>query len=83
MNRIFKVIYSKTKHTYVVVSELAKSHGRSKNGGVTSGRLLPGVLLAALLLTGAGSVSYAQGIVIGGQENKASGAYSFVGGGVS
>ncbi|WP_288930357.1 ESPR domain-containing protein [uncultured Dialister sp.] len=33
MNRIFKVIYSKTKHTYVVVSELAKSHVRSKNGG--------------------------------------------------
>ena len=82
MNRIFKVIYSKTKHIYVVASELAKNHSRSKNGGgVTSGRLLPGVLLTALLLTGAGSVSYAQGIVIGGQENKASGAYSFVGGG--
>ena len=76
MNRIFKVIYSKTKHTYVVVSELAKSHGRSKNGGVTSGRLLPGVLLAALLLTGAGSVSYAQGITISGQDNTASGEYS-------
>lgn len=52
MNRIFKVIYSKTKHTYVVASELAKSHGKSKNGGVTSTGLLPGVLLAALLLTG-------------------------------
>ena len=51
MNRIFKVIYSKTKHTYVVASELAKSHGKSKNGGVTSAGLLPGVLLAALLLT--------------------------------
>ncbi|WP_303142555.1 ESPR domain-containing protein [uncultured Dialister sp.] len=33
MNRIFKVIYSKTKHMYVVASELAKSHGKSKNGG--------------------------------------------------
>lgn len=50
-------------------------------GGVTSGRLLSGVLLTALLLTGAGSVSYAQGTVITGQDNKASGAYSFVGGG--
>ena len=50
-------------------------------GGVTSGRLLPGVLLAALLLTGAGSVSYAQGITIGGQNNTASGDYSSVSGG--
>ena len=82
MNRIFKVIYSKTKHTWVVASELAKNHSRSKNGGVTSGRLLPGVLLAALLLTGAGSVSCAQGTVITGQDNKASGDYSFVGGGL-
>ena len=81
MNRIFKVIYSKTKHIYVVASELAKNHSRSKNGGVTSGRLLPGVLLAALLLTGAGSVSYAQGIAIGGQNNTASGDYSSVSGG--
>ena len=45
-------------------------------GGVTSGRFLPGVLLAALLLTGAGSVSYAQGITIGGQDNTAGGEYS-------
>ena len=48
----------------------------AKMGGVTSGRLLPGVLLAALLLTGAGSVSYAQGITISGQDNTASGEYS-------
>ena len=83
MNRIFKVIYSKTKHTCVVASELAKNHSQNKNlrGGVTSGRLLPGVLLAALLLTGAGSVSYAQGITIGGQNNTASGDYSSVSGG--
>ena len=33
MNRIFKVIYSKTKHTWVVASELVKSHSRNKNGG--------------------------------------------------
>lgn len=76
MNRIFKVIYSKSKHMYVVTSELAKSHSRSKNGGATSSRLLPGALLAALLLTGAGSASYAQGTVIGGQDNTASGEYS-------
>ena len=31
MNRIFKVIYSKTKHTCVVASELAKNHSQNKN----------------------------------------------------
>lgn len=45
-------------------------------GGVTFGRLLPGVLLAALLLTGAGSVSYAAGTAISGENNTASGNYS-------
>ena len=30
MNRIYKVIWSKTRNAYVVVSELAKSHGKSK-----------------------------------------------------
>lgn len=48
MNRIFKVIYSKTKHMYVVASELAKSHGKSKNGGVTSGKILTALVVAAL-----------------------------------
>ena len=48
MNRIFKVIYSKTKHMYVVASELAKSHSKSKNGGVTSGKALAALVMAAL-----------------------------------
>ena len=48
MNRIFKVIYSKTKHMYVVASELAKSHGKSKNRGVTSGKILTALVVAAL-----------------------------------
>lgn len=30
MNKIFKVIYSKTRHCYVVVSELAKNQGKSE-----------------------------------------------------
>lgn len=48
MNRIFKVIYSKTKHMYVVASELAKSHRKGKNGGTTSGRVLAALVMAAL-----------------------------------
>ena len=31
MNKIYKVIYSKVKHCYVVVSELAKNQGKTKS----------------------------------------------------
>ena len=33
MNRIYKVIWSKTKHCYVVVSELAKRHTKGGSAG--------------------------------------------------
>lgn len=48
MNKIFKVIYSKTRHCYVVVSELAKSHVKSShgNGGQQKTALTMSVLLA-------------------------------------
>ena len=29
MNKVFKVVWSATKHAYVVTSELAKSHQKS------------------------------------------------------
>ena len=48
MNKIFKVIYSKTKHMYVVASELAKSHSRSKSEGATFGKALAALVMAAL-----------------------------------
>ena len=48
MNRIFKVIYSRTKHMYVVASELAKSHSKSKNEGAPSGKALAALVMAAL-----------------------------------
>lgn len=31
MNKIFKVVWSRVKHCYVVTSEMAKSTGRSKS----------------------------------------------------
>lgn len=31
MNRIYKVIWSKVRHCYVVVSELAKRNGKTKS----------------------------------------------------
>lgn len=48
MNKIYKVIYSKVKQCYIVVSELAKSHVKSShgNGGQQKVALTAAVLLA-------------------------------------
>ncbi|MBE6080323.1 MAG: hypothetical protein E7204_05720 [Veillonella sp.] len=43
MNKVFKVVWSKTKGMYVVVSELAKSH---QNG---STKRIKGVVLSGLV----------------------------------
>lgn len=32
MNKIYKVVWSKAKHAYVVTSEVAKSHTKSASG---------------------------------------------------
>ena len=54
MNRIYKVIYSKVRQCYVVVSEIAKSHGRHTKSSVakSSAALTAGVLIAL------GSISF-------------------------
>lgn len=33
MNKIYKVIWSKAKHTYVVASEIAKGHTKGETTG--------------------------------------------------
>lgn len=38
MNHIYKVIWNKAKHCYTVVSEIAKSHKNSSNGGGSNKR---------------------------------------------
>ena len=49
MNKIFKVIYSKTRHCYVVVSELAKSHCKiTQSHTVRSKTALTAAVLIAL-----------------------------------
>lgn len=68
MNKIFKVVWSKTKHCYVVTSELAKTHtksnqtksevdGQGKGGflgtGVSSAEMALRASLCAAVLTGA------------------------------
>ena len=47
MNKIFKVIYSKTKYCYVVVSELAKSHCKTTQSHTVKSKT---ALTAAVLL---------------------------------
>ena len=54
MNRIYKVIWSKVKHQYVVVSEFA--HSCTKSTGSRVGRSAAAVLAALVLTMGAGSV---------------------------
>ncbi len=55
MNKIFKVIYSKTRHCYVVVSELAKSHCKTTQSH--TGRSKTALTAAVLLALGTFSVA--------------------------
>ncbi len=48
MNRIFKVIYSKTKHCYVVVSELAKNRRKCHSVTVKGKTALAAAVLLAV-----------------------------------
>ena len=58
MNKIYKVIWNHTKQLYVVVSEMAKAHGRTSIGGRTS-RITVADLTAFVLTAGVTSVGLA------------------------
>lgn len=99
MNKVYKVIWNRTKHCYVVVSELAKKAGKAKSSHIlcSAAKTAAGVGLGALLLMGsAADVSAATGNkIIGGSEGtvtdaegkkdkaEATGDYSTVSGGVA
>lgn len=55
MNKIYKVIYSKVKQCYIVVSELAKSHVKSSHG--SNGQQKAALTAAVLLAVGTFSVA--------------------------
>ena len=46
MNKVYKVIWSKIKHCYVVVSEFVKSHGKSSKSTVVNSNLERTVMLS-------------------------------------
>ena len=77
MNKIFKVIYSKAKHCYVVASEFAKSY--SKGGGSRSMRRAAVALLAAAVYAATGSALAEN---TGGQLDIIYGNYYGAGGGI-
>lgn len=70
MNKVYKVVWNRTKHCYVVVSELAKRAGKNKSICLTAaGKAAAALGLGAVLLMGsAGSEVFAatSGRVIGG-----------------
>lgn len=56
MNRVYKVIWSKAKHCYVVTSEIARSVTKSASSARSAGRKGTAVLAMAALLFTAGGV---------------------------
>ena len=73
MNKIFKVVWSKTKECYVVVSEVAKNNGGKKKALstvfaalVAAGAMMPGQVDAVSYNAGGGTASGDTSIAIGG-----------------
>lgn len=84
MNKIYKIVWSKAKHAYVVTSEVARSHTKSASGkavkAVLAAAVGMGVLMggyaadAADTATGSGSgVAYGTGSSAPKAENVAVG----------
>lgn len=54
MNHIYKVVWSKVRGCYIVVSEIAKSNGKSRS---LKAAVLGAVFMGTVLITGAGSLN--------------------------
>ena len=86
MNKIYKVIYSKVRQCYVVVSEIARSHTKGPQRASVCGRKLASLAVAIatgfVFLSGyTGTASAADSILggsYGGSENKTPGSRSAV-----
>ena len=70
MNRIFKVIWSKTRNCYVVASELAKGRTKAASTGDKAKRLALAAITALMLLPVGGFSYAADSITIGTFELK-------------
>ncbi len=74
MNHIYKVIWSKVKNSYVVVSETAKRNGKSSRTG--AGKKLAAALTALVLCTGITTGAMAADTAIGTGKGVAYGTSS-------
>ena len=63
MNKIYKLVWSKVRNTWVVVSEIAKGHGKSSSPERNGKRLKSLVVMALLgcFVTAGGAVAIANG----------------------
>ena len=50
MNKIYKIVWSKAKHAYVVTSEVAKSHTKSASGKAVKAALAAAVGMGVLMV---------------------------------
>lgn len=57
MNHIYQLIWSKSRHMYVVVSEIARRNGKAKIGGGTAKKGAAALLAVSALILGGVSVS--------------------------
>ena len=84
MNKIYKIVWSKAKHAYVVTSEVARSHTKSASGKAVRAALAAAVGMGVLMggyaadaadtATGSGSgVAYGTGSSAPKEENVAVG----------
>ena len=90
MNKIYKIVWSKAKHAYVVTSEVARSHTKSASGKAVKAVLAAAVGMGALMggyaadaadtTTGSGSgVAYGTGSSAPKAENVAVGQGASIG----
>jgi hypothetical protein len=67
MNKIYKVVWSKAKNAYVVVSEIAKSHSKPVSTKLNAGKSAAAVLavLALVSVPGVTTVQAVSDIKVG------------------
>ncbi len=76
MNKVYRVIYSRVRGCYVVVSELAKSHTKNVRAGVVGQTALAALIVASLAGMGSASAATATnpagqglGVAVGAGSN--------------
>ena len=77
MNKIYKVIYSKVKQCYIVVSELAKSHVKSAHG--SNGQQKAALTMSVLLALGAFTFAFGPANAEAADENHYTEGQQYIG----